>query len=155
MTTEGCDLLVSTKFLSSLVLSCKTHATMSAQEQVKAAQLEAAHALSRLLTQQGILHAFIGGFAIRLLGATRPTEDIDAIIDVGDTQEIVDQIRPLLQKQDARFSVEGLKLYFTSEANQQVRVNVEILATGTLGLPPHITAFSPENRMQLLSASIT
>jgi len=155
MITEGCDLLISTKFLSSLVLSCKTYATMSAQEQVKAAQLEAAHALSKLLTQQGILHAFIGGFGVRLLGATRPTEDIDVMIDVGDTREIFDRIRPLLQKQDARFSVEGLKLYFTSEANQQVRVNVETLAAGTLGLPPHITAFSPENRMQLSSAPIT
>ena len=84
---------------------------MSAQEQVKAVQLEAAHALSRLLTQQGILHAFIGGFGIRLLGATRPTEDIDAMIDVGDTREIVDRIRPLLQKQDARFSVEGYNIH--------------------------------------------
>lgn len=128
---------------------------MSAQEQVKAVQLEAARALSRLLTQQGILHAFIGGFGIRLLGATRPTEDIDMMIDVGDTREIVDRIRPLLQKQDARFSVEGLKLYFTSEANQQIRVTIETLAAGTLGLPPHITAFSSENRMQLLSAPIT
>ncbi|KAI9790626.1 MAG: hypothetical protein M1816_004959 [Peltula sp. TS41687] len=72
---------------------------MSAQEQIQAAQLEAAHALSNILTQQGILHAFIGGFGIQLLGATRPTEDIDAMIDVGDPREIIDRIQdlPLLQ----------------------------------------------------------
>jgi hypothetical protein len=122
---------------------------MSAQEQVKAAQLEAAHALSRILTQQGILHAFIGGFGLGLLGAPRPTDDIDAMIDVSDPREITDRIRPLLQKQDSRFSVEALKLYFTTESDQQFRVTVEILAVGTLGLPPHIAVFSPENRMQL------
>jgi hypothetical protein len=125
---------------------------MSAQE-VKAAQLEAAHTLSGILTQQGILHAFIGGFGIGLLGATRPTEDIDAMIDVGDPREISSRIRPLLQEQDSRFSVEGLKLYFTSRAHQHVRVTVETLAVGTLGLPPHITTISPETRMQPSSNS--
>jgi len=121
---------------------------MSAQDKVKAVQLEAAHALSRILSQQGILHAFIGGFGVRLLGAPRPTEDIDAIVDISDPLEIVSRIRPLLQEQDSRFSIEGLKLYFTSEAAQQVRVTVEILAVGTLGLPPHITAFLVMNGMQ-------
>lgn len=76
---------------------------MSAEEQVKAAQLEAAHALFEILTQQGILHAFIGGFGIGLRDATRPTEDIDAMIDVGDPREIIDRIRPLLQEQDSLF----------------------------------------------------
>src|SRR5271156_3851161 len=123
---------------------------MSVQE-VKAAQLEAAHTLCGILTQQGILHAFIGGFAVGLLGSTRPTEDIDAMIDVGDPREIISRIRPLLQEQDSRFSVEGLKLYFTSGAHQHVRVTVEILAVGTLGLPPHITTLSLENRTQLSS----
>ena len=97
--------------------------------------------------QKGILHTFIGGFAIRLLGATRPTEDIDAMIDVGDPREIVDRIRPLLQEQDSHFSVEGLKLYFTSKAYQQVRITVETVPVGAIGLPPHITTFSPENGM--------
>jgi hypothetical protein len=120
---------------------------MSEQE-VKAAQLEAAHTLSRILTQQGISHAFIGGFGIRLLGSTRPTEDIDVMIDVCDPCEITSRIRPLLQEQDSRFSVEGLKLYFTSGAHQHVRVTVETLAVGTLGLPLHIITFSPENRIQ-------
>ena len=120
---------------------------MSTQE-VKATQMEAAHTLSGILTQQGILHAFIGGFGVGLLGSTRPTEDIDAMIDVCDPREIVNRIRPLLQEQDSRFSVEGLKLYFTSRAHQQVRVAIETLAVGTLGLPPHIIALSPENRIQ-------
>lgn len=123
---------------------------MPTEEQIKAAQLEAAHALSRILMQKGILHAFIGGFAIRLLGAARPTEDIDAMIDVGDSREIVDRIRPLLLEQDSGFSVEGLKLYFTSKADQQVRVNVETLPIGAVGLPLHITTFWPESGMQLL-----
>ena len=116
---------------------------MSAQ--AKAAQLVAAHTLSRILMQQGILHAFIGGFGIGLLGSARPTEDIDAMIDVGDPGEIINRIRPLLQEQDSRFSVEGLNLYFTSG---DVRVTVETLAAGTLGLPPRIITLLPENRMQ-------
>src|SRR5579859_237176 len=120
---------------------------MSVQE-VKAAQLEAAHTLCRILTQQGILHAFIGGFGVRLLGSTRPTEDIDAIVDVCHSREIITRIRPLLQEQDSRFSVEGLVLYFTSEAHQHVRIKVETVPVGTLNLPPRITALSPENRMQ-------
>jgi len=123
------------------------HATMSAAE-VSAAQLEAANTLSGILTRQGILHAFIGGFGIRLLGSIRPTDDIDAMIDVGDSREIVNRIRPLLQEQDSRFSVEGLVLYFTSEAHQHVRIKVETVPVGTLNLPPRITVLSPENRMQ-------
>jgi len=126
---------------------------MSVQE-IKAAQLEAAHILSRILTQQEILHAFIGGFAIRLLGGIRPTDDIDAIIDVGDPLEIPNRIRPLLQEQDSRFSVEGLKLYFTS-GTQHVQVTIEILAVGTLGLPPHIITLSSENRMERSSNPLT
>jgi len=72
---------------------------MFAQDKIKAAQLEAAHALSRILTQQEILHAFIGGFGIRLLDARRPTEDIDAMVDVSDLIEVVSRIRLLLQEQ--------------------------------------------------------
>jgi hypothetical protein len=102
---------------------------------------------SRILTQQGILHAFIGGFGVRLLGSTRQTEDIDAVIDVDDSSEIISQICPLLQEQDSRFSVQGLKLYFT---HQSIRFPVETLATGILGLPPHIITFWPENCMQTL-----
>jgi hypothetical protein len=120
---------------------------MSVQE-VKAAQLEAAHTLCGILTQQGILHAFIGGFGIGLLGSTRPTEDIDAMIDVCDSREIINRIRPLLQEQDSRFSVEGLKLYFTSGAHQHVRVPTETLAVGTLGLPSRIIALSFKTRIQ-------
>jgi hypothetical protein len=59
----------------------KIHATMSAAE-VSAVQLEATNTLS------GILHAFIGGFGIRLLGSIRPTDDVDAMIDVADSREI-------------------------------------------------------------------
>ena len=70
------------------------------------------------------------------------------MIDVGDSREIVNRIRPLLQEQDSRFSVEGLLLYFTSEAHQHVRVKVETVPVGTLNLPPRIVALSPENRMQ-------
>jgi hypothetical protein len=114
----------------------------------KDAQLEAARAFSKILTQQGILHAFIGGFGIKLLGSPRDTEDIDAIVDVGDPLEIVSRIRPLLQEQDSRFSVDELKLYFTSKAAQQARVTVEMLAVGTLGLPLLITAFSTMNGKQ-------
>jgi hypothetical protein len=128
---------------------------MPAQDIIAAAQLEAAHALSRILTQQEISHAFIGGFGVRLLGALRPTDDIDAIIDVSDPLEITNRIRPLLQEQDSRFSVKGLKLYFTSEAYQDVQVAVEILAVRTLGLPPRITTLSSGNRMEPSSNPLT
>jgi hypothetical protein len=104
----------------------------------KKSKLEAAHTLSRIFTQQETPHAFIGGFGVEHLGSVRPTDDIDTMIDVGDPGEIINRIRPLLQEQNYRFSVEGLKLYFTSGGNQNIRVTVETLAPGSLGLPPRI-----------------
>jgi hypothetical protein len=129
------------------IAELQIHATMSAAE-VSAAQLEAANTLSRILTQQRILHAFIGGFGIRLLGSVRPTDDIDAMIDVGDSREIVNRIRPLLQEQDSRFSIEGFSLYFTSEVHQDVRVKVETVPVGTPNLPPRIIALLRETGIQ-------
>lgn len=45
------------------------------------ARLQAATALSRILSVHDIPHAFIGGFAFNLLGTTRSTLDIDVIIE--------------------------------------------------------------------------
>src|SRR5580700_6999170 len=122
---------------------------MATPEQVEAAQMQAARVLSRILTQQGINHAFIGGFAVNVLGSARPTEDVDVMINVTDPSEIVTKIRPLLQEADSRFSVQALKLYFTANGDQKIRVTVETLSTGTLGLPCRIAGFCPENGRQL------
>jgi len=95
---------------------------------------EAAKALSNVLFQHGIGHAFIGGFAVRLLGSTRPTEDIDVEIDAS-AAELRGRITQLLVESDPRFSVEHLKLVFTSANPPGSRVLVERLPIGELGLP--------------------
>ncbi|KAG9228109.1 hypothetical protein BJ875DRAFT_538377 [Amylocarpus encephaloides] len=91
--------------------------------------------ISRILTEAGVEHAFIGGFATKVLGSNRPTADIDVEINVTASNEIIDRIRPLLLQEDYRFSIEHLKLYFTRDDDQRCRISVETLGIGTLGLP--------------------
>jgi hypothetical protein len=67
------------------------------------AQEQAAQSLSRILTQDGVDHAFIGGFASKVLGSTRPTADIDVEINVTEPREIIDRIRPLLVRKTIAF----------------------------------------------------
>lgn len=128
------------------------------------ARLQAATALTGILTRHNIPHAFIGGFAFNLLGTSRSTLDIDVI--VGDsafspasgpssqktstptkTPEPIHQIRQLLADSDERFSLVGSglipKLVFTAqteekESNSPVQIPVETLRAGSLGLPQHI-----------------
>ncbi len=102
---------------------------------ITTAQLQAAQALSSILKEHNFEFAFIGGFAVNLLGEKRSTEDIDAIVIVRNPTDITTHIRPLIEGHDSRFSVEGLKLYFTSSTDPPVRVTVEMLPAGTLGLP--------------------
>lgn len=118
------------------------------------ARLEAATALTGILSRHNIPHAFIGGFAFNLLGTSRSTLDIDVIIEdsafsvtLGKTSTPIHQIRQLLVDSDERFSLVGRglipKLFFTAqtqekESNDPVRVPVETLRAGSLGLPQHI-----------------
>jgi hypothetical protein len=118
-----------------------------ASEDIQAEAQE--QALSRILTQNGVDHAFIGGFAVKVLGSTRPTTDIDVEINVTEIREIIDRIRPLLVQEDHRFSVEGLKLYFTTDDDQRCRVPVETLGIGTLGLPCRLSTIRPGASIQL------
>lgn len=73
---------------------------------VLTAQIQAATALSTILKKHGIGHAFIGGFALNLLGHQRETEDIDVEID-GTRDEMRGRIAQILTQDDSRFSVEG------------------------------------------------
>ncbi|KAK4225868.1 hypothetical protein QBC38DRAFT_546497 [Podospora fimiseda] len=50
--------------------------------------LQAAEALSGILSNLGVNHAFIRGFAISLLGGTRATADIDIEIDAADMMDL-------------------------------------------------------------------
>ncbi len=52
------------------------------------AQTQAAKALSSILAEHGIGHAFIGGFAVNLLGNNRETADIDLEIDIADPADM-------------------------------------------------------------------
>jgi hypothetical protein len=113
------------------------------------AQEQAAQSLSRILTEAGVDHAFIGGFAAKVLGSTRPTADIDVEINVTESREIIDRIRPLLLQEDHRFSIEHLKLYFTRDDDQRCRIPVETLRIGTLGLPCRLSVIRPGVGMYL------
>ncbi|KAJ4415564.1 hypothetical protein N0V85_002668 [Neurospora sp. IMI 360204] len=118
------------------------------------ARLQAATTLSGILSRHNIPHAFIGGFAFNLLGTSRSTLDIDLIIEdsafsPGPSKppkalEPIHQIRQLLVESDERFCLVGSglipKLIFTAQTEEErpVRVPVETLRAGSLGLPRHV-----------------
>ncbi|KAK3401632.1 hypothetical protein B0T20DRAFT_389570 [Sordaria brevicollis] len=144
------------------------------------ARLQAATALTDILTRHNIPHAFIGGFAFNLLGTSRSTLDIDVIIEdsafppcprptpdpsshvqniktstpTKTPEPAIHQIRQLLVDHDSRFSLVGAglvpKLVFTAQTEGEnnnnpvpavrvpVRVPVETLRAGSLGLPRHL-----------------
>ncbi len=108
----------------------------------------AAHELSSLLNKLDIRHAVIGGVALRLLGGTRTTEDIDMLMEVP-PEQITQVVKPAIVKMSNHFALLGFKMYFSPNlmegvsgaelirANKQ-NVLVETLATATLGLPEEI-----------------
>ncbi|KAF5551292.1 hypothetical protein FMEXI_3410 [Fusarium mexicanum] len=103
---------------------------------------EAAQAFSRILTDQSIEHAFIGGFALNVLGSDRETLDIDVEVAMDDVKP--NELRPRLLQllQDQRFIVSNLKLFFVPD-HWDLRVPVETLARGTLGLPRRFSILRP------------
>ncbi|KAI0663740.1 hypothetical protein C8Q70DRAFT_376124 [Cubamyces menziesii] len=112
--------------------------------------LLAALSLSSHLDEFGIKHAYIGGFAWALLGSSRPTQDIDVLIECSDLSGLHEK----LKERDVRFTGVMFKLYYVTQefdesaAHEQSEdlvlrsrdnVLVETLRTGTMGLPVTIT----------------
>ncbi|KAG5754855.1 hypothetical protein H9Q69_004545 [Fusarium xylarioides] len=101
---------------------------------------EAARAFSRILTEQNIEHAFIGGFALNVLGSNRETLDIDVEVAMDDRGRLVQ----ILHDADQRFVVSNLKLFFVPTNGQwDLRVPIETLARGMLGLPRRFSILRP------------
>ncbi|KAF5602205.1 uncharacterized protein FSUBG_7880 [Fusarium subglutinans] len=106
---------------------------------------EAAQAFSRILTNHSIEHAFIGGFALNVLGSDSETVDID--VEVAMDHVKPNEVRPrLLQllRADQRFIISNLKLFFVDQWD--LRVPIETLARGTLGLPRRFLVLRPGDR---------
>ncbi|KAK0449195.1 hypothetical protein EV421DRAFT_1397069 [Armillaria borealis] len=127
-------------------------------------QEHAAQVLSETLTELSIRHAYIGGFAWRLLGSARQTEDIDVLIESPDTLTLREKMAEI----DKRFTDAVLKFYFvedldafsedseaqssdeTIESRPKERTGIELLSrsksnvlietlsAGTLGLPDSV-----------------
>ena len=107
------------------------------------AQKLAASTMSNILSQEEIAHAFIGGFAVQLLGHNRQTDDIDVEVDAANANDLRGRIRDTLITLDERFSVEGMKLYFTPVQNPEARVLVETIPIGEFGLPLSLEVIRP------------
>ena len=107
----------------------------------------AAQAFSSILTEHNIEHAFIGGFALNLLGSNRETLDIDVEVAMDDAQP--NEIRPRLveilrDSERQRFVVSNLKLFFIPDGGHwDLRVPIEPLARGMLGLPRRLSTLRP------------
>ncbi|KAK0221946.1 hypothetical protein IW262DRAFT_941240 [Armillaria fumosa] len=131
-------------------------------------QEHAARVLSEKLTELSIPHAYIGGFAWRLLGSERQTEDIDVLIKTPSDTLDLQMLREKMAEFDERFTDAALKFYFVedldafsedSEAQTDETINesrpkkrtgiellsrsksnvlIETLSAGTLGLPDSV-----------------
>lgn len=108
------------------------------------AQRLAAEVLSRILSDNAIRHAFIGGFALRMLEHDRKTDDIDVEVDILPGEQPREHLIQLILGADSRFSVKALgKLFFTPLENPDLSVPVETLPVGTLNLPTSLLTVSP------------
>jgi hypothetical protein len=97
---------------------------------------QAACSFSLILTENRIKHAFIGGFAVRTLGHTRATDDVDVLVDVNNPAARGSLLHLVIAK-DRRFSIIQLgKLIFTATDSPNEPIPVEVLMAGYLGLPP-------------------
>ncbi|EFQ36248.1 hypothetical protein CGRA01v4_14970 [Colletotrichum graminicola] len=104
---------------------------------------QAAACVSRILGENQIEHAFIGGFALRMLGHERSTIDIDVEIGIDNAQEMRSLVTRVLRDADSRFVVSHMKLFFVLVGNGQLRVPVETLARGALNLPRQLPVICP------------
>ncbi|KAG9254057.1 uncharacterized protein F5Z01DRAFT_750512 [Emericellopsis atlantica] len=96
---------------------------------------KAAAAVTPILEQHGIRHAYIGGYAVNVLGHDRQTDDIDILIDIENDKPALQNMAQLLLDADTRFSLVTYKLTFTCGTH---RIPIETLPTGELGLPREI-----------------
>lgn len=103
---------------------------------------EAACTLSIILNQNNVGHAYIGGFALNLLGSDRETSDIDVLIDVDCPSLIRTYVTPILCGADSRFAVENYKLYFGP-----ARIPVELLTSGMLNLPRRLSIIATDGKI--------
>ncbi|KAF9530517.1 hypothetical protein CPB83DRAFT_810353 [Crepidotus variabilis] len=108
-------------------------------------QSKAARALSDALNSLGCPHAYIGGFAWALLGSTRPTQDIDVLIEISilEMEKIHTKLSEISRKfaesnaiklfyvQDLKDDLTGIELIQANKNN----VLIETLRAGSLGLP--------------------
>ncbi|KAK0188143.1 hypothetical protein F5146DRAFT_1062186 [Armillaria mellea] len=78
-------------------------------------QEHAARVLSEKLTELSIRHAYIGGFAWRLLGSARQTEDIDVLIEIPTDTPNLQTLREKMAEIDKRFTDTVLKFYFVED----------------------------------------
>ncbi|KAL2760905.1 hypothetical protein ACRALDRAFT_1066677 [Sodiomyces alcalophilus JCM 7366] len=117
---------------------------MAAPAPPKDVMKEAARTLSRILSDNGIEHAIIGGFSLSLLGHERETLDIDVLVGV-DVKELKNGPVKILCEADSRFVVSNLKLFFVPSGpnNWDTRVPIEMLSRGILGLPRRFTIMRP------------
>ncbi|EKJ73028.1 hypothetical protein FPSE_06816 [Fusarium pseudograminearum CS3096] len=102
---------------------------------------EAAKAFSRILTEHNIEHAFIGGFALQMLGNVRETFDIDVEVDM-DIEDFRGRIVKILSATDPRFVFSNLKIFFRP-GGQGSPIPIETLARGMLGLPRQFSILCP------------
>lgn len=99
------------------------------------AQKTAAEAFTAVLTAAKVPHAFIGGFAVNMLGHHRYTGDVDVEVDAAD----IISLRASLVAANPRFVLVQNKLVFLpagpSEGGNEGAVPVETLPIGEIGLP--------------------
>ncbi|KAI4153000.1 MAG: hypothetical protein L6R39_001694 [Caloplaca ligustica] len=99
---------------------------------IDASVAAASAAASAILTQEGKPHAVIGGQAVKLLGHSRRTRDVDILVD-----EPALALRERLVQLERRFFIDARnKLVF--KASNNVSTDVELLQGGpgvTLALP--------------------
>ncbi|KAL7928856.1 hypothetical protein V8C35DRAFT_325587 [Trichoderma chlorosporum] len=118
------------------------------------AQRMAASATSSVLKAHHVQHAFIGGFAVQMLGGSRLTEDIDVEIDMGGNESRQQIVQHLLAA-DSRFSTQGAKLFFTPVGAPEHSVPIETLPIGSLGLPPTLNViYHGDDQIPILRPSV-
>ncbi|KAF5560219.1 hypothetical protein FNAPI_4387 [Fusarium napiforme] len=141
--------------LSFTKLSQKLHYTTTNMPPLPANMREAAQAFSRILTDNNIEHAFIGGFALNILGSNRETLDIDVEVamDHAKPTELRFCLVQLLREADQRFMISDLKLFFVPNG-QDLRVPIETLARGMLGLPRRFSILRPVESVPILHPGV-
>jgi hypothetical protein len=112
-------------------------------------QATAMMALSAALVHQNIEYAVIRGMALRFLGHDRETGDIDVEVNLA-VSEVRQGILDCL-KNDARFKMDNLRLYFYPEGeNETSRILIEAIPIGELGLPTSLKTYHVEECESLL-----